>query len=94
MSNYTDGYNEGYDTALTLNAAELARLREENRALVKALLPFASVLGGNYSSQPDTLPIRCGFHAGDCRFELTLGGFRNARAALAAVEEKDHGNLG
>jgi hypothetical protein len=64
---------------LALAAAEdIERLRE-------ALKPFADVVKGNWSEQPDTMPMSYGFGS-DKRFDLTLGDFRKARAALKGDE--------
>ncbi|MFM2005447.1 MAG: hypothetical protein RLZZ09_1102 [Pseudomonadota bacterium] len=56
---------------------EIERLRA-------ALAPFAGVLGGNWSHQPDSLPIVAGYGAHDLRLRFTLGDFRRARAAFIA----------
>ncbi len=56
---------------------EVGRLRE-------ALRPF-DCLKGNWTHQPDDLPLTVAFNS-DVRFSLTLGDFRRARAALG--EEK------
>jgi septal ring factor EnvC (AmiA/AmiB activator) len=62
---------------------ECIALKAERDALRKAIKPFAEAIQGHYSNQPDHFPIRCGYLAVDIRFELTLGDFRRARAALA-----------
>lgn len=54
--------------------------------MAEALRPFAEQLKGNYSKQPDTMPINAGFGESDLRFEFRLGDFRRARRALAAWE--------
>jgi len=59
-------------------AKEIERLRE-------ALKPFADVVKGNWDEQPDTMPMSYGFGV-DKRFDLTLGDFRKARAALNGDE--------
>ena len=63
---------------MTAAANEIERLRE-------ALKPFASVVKGNWNEQPDTMPMSYGFGV-DKRFDLTLGDFRKARAALNGDE--------
>jgi hypothetical protein len=56
---------------------------------VEALRPFADVLKGNYSHQPDTMPISMGFGEYDRRLALKLMDFRNARAMLAELEGEE-----
>ncbi len=60
-------------------AAEIERLRA-------ALEPFANAVEGNWSQQPDSLPIVAGYGAHDLRLRFTLGDFRRARAALEAPQ--------
>ena len=67
-----------YDLLRSQAADEIERLRE-------ALKPFASVVKGNWNEQPDTMPMSYGFGV-DKRFDLTLGDFRKARAALKGDE--------
>ena len=62
-------------------ADEIELLRKERDGLREALKPFASVVKGNWNEQPDTMPMSYGFGV-DKRFDLTLGDFRKARAAL------------
>lgn len=47
-----------------------------------ALEPFADVIKGHWSQQPDDLPLDVGFGATDLRLKLRLGDFRTARTAL------------
>ena len=56
---------------------------------MEVLRPFADVLKGNYSHQPDTMPISMGFGEYDRRLALKLMDFRNARTVLAELEVKD-----
>ena len=58
---------------------EVGRLRE-------ALRPF-DCLKGNWTHQPDDLPLTVAFNS-DVRFSLTLGDFRRARAALGEEKKK------
>jgi hypothetical protein len=71
------GYDDKRDPLLKEAAAEIERLRA-------ALEPFAGALEGNWSHQPDSLPIVAGYGAHDLRLRFTLGDFRRARTALTA----------
>ena len=51
--------------------------------LAEALEPFASLLQGNYSHQPDDMKLVIGNGPHDLRLTITLGDLRRARSALA-----------
>lgn len=65
------------DRASQLSASQ-ARVRE----LKDALRPFADLLKGHYSQQPDSAKLEAGLNANDLRFAIPLGDFRRARASL------------
>jgi len=69
----------GFDEAQAQAADEIEKLRA-------ALRPFADALQGHYHHQVNEMPIVAGYHKGDLRFKLTLGDFREARAALGEKE--------
>jgi hypothetical protein len=58
------------------------RLTAENEWLRAVLKPFANALKGNWSHQPDHMPLDVGHGPDDLRLRLTLGDFRRAHAAL------------
>lgn len=75
-----------YDSpAIQIEAAdEIERLRAREARLQEALRPFNCVKG-NWTHQPDDLPLTVAFGT-DVRLSLTLGDFR--RASVALGEEK------
>jgi hypothetical protein len=79
----------GKGKSLLIHAAifSLAETQAKLAKAVEALRPFADVLKGNYSHQPDTMPISMGFGEYDRRLALKLMDFRNARAVLAELEK-------
>lgn len=85
------GYWGQADCARVLNIARRGaamqwRLTAENERLREALRPFADALQGNWSQQPDDMPIEAGPSEHDLRMQLRLGDFRKARAALGTKE--------
>jgi hypothetical protein len=84
------GCGEGDDArqedmrAASAAADEIKRLLAREARLQEALRPFNCVKG-NWTHQPDDLPLTVAFGT-DVRFSLTLGDFRRASAALG--EEK------
>ena len=67
-------------------AAERDRLREVNRELVAALIPFADVDGEGDEDFPNETKVMVSFGR-TIHYLLTLGDLRRARAALAKAEE-------
>lgn len=70
--------------AIMSDSEECKLLTADNERLRAALDPFAGALEGNWSQQPDSLPIVAGYGAHDLRLRFTLGDFRRAHAALTA----------
>ena len=69
--------------AILANEGELLKkAADEIEKLRAALRPFADVLQGHYHHQVNEMQIVAGYHKDDLRFKLTLGDFRDARAAL------------
>ena len=66
--------------------AEVDRLAARVWKFGSALRPFAEALKGNWSQQPDDMPIEAGPSEHDLRLELRLGDFRKAKAALGTKE--------
>jgi hypothetical protein len=75
---------QDYIAELEVAHDEINRLRAREARLQEALRPFNCVKG-NWTHQPDDLPLTVAFGT-DVRFSLTLGDFRRASAALG--EEK------
>jgi hypothetical protein len=66
-------------------ADTITALCAEVERLTAALEPFANALKGNWSHQPDHMPLDVGHGPDDLRLRLTLGDFRRA----AALQETD-----
>ena len=63
-------------------ADTITRLTAEVERLRAALMPFAEALKGNWSKQPDDMPLDVGFGPMDLRIRIPIGDFRRARAAI------------
>lgn len=92
MSGSNEGH-EGENNAPYQAADDIDRLLAEVDRLAarvwkfgSALRPFAEALKGNWSQQPDDMPIEAGPSEHDLRLQLRLGDFRKARAALGTKE--------
>ena len=75
----------GYAMVIVNQDKKIKEQADEIEWLREALKPFADVVKGNWNEQPDTMQMSYGFGV-DKRFDLTLGDFRKACAALKGNE--------
>lgn len=74
--------NGGNKWAASVLVSDLRLILADLEARGEALEPFAKVLKGNYSHQPDSLVLTVGFGPFDSRLKMKLGDFRRALTAL------------